>query len=266
MTLAPLLNRVRSGAAQVQTGPKTSAGRTSRLVRAGLGVAALLVVACVAIALFFHQAVEHQRVQNDLDVAATAFAAARAAGAREFSPGDWKLATTRMDAAMAELHRQDSRFVLIRSYPRVHTLLFVAIDAVRIAKATAEAARVAQGAGRHEEAGTEHKSAWSCGGSTTAKQDALAAVNAVKASLATASTLFARIERCPRARRARELRNDLQTVSRNLDSRSKQIPELDSRYATEDFAGAKAQAETLKAVLDATAKDLEGILTKFKCS
>jgi hypothetical protein len=245
--------------------PERGDAHPSRRRRIWLAVAALVAIAVAAASWFLHQAVSYQRIQRDLDLAAGAYAAARAANARELAPADWQLAAGRIDDAMAELHRQDGRFVLVRTYPRVHEMLAKAIEAADAAKATAESARAAAEANRQPGAGIESPRSWGGSGFVADKDQAKSAVDAAKASFSDALSLFASLERCSRAHRAKEVVRYLQTIKGNLDTLKASVTDIDRKYSFGDFSGSRAAAETLKGQLDSLVKDLSGIATKFKC-
>jgi hypothetical protein len=224
-----------------------------RRARAAAWIAGVSLVFLFTGLLFTRQAVGHWRVQEDLGAAAVALAAARAAHAREYAPDNWLLATSRMDKAMAELHRQDGRFVLIRSYPSVHELLVRAIDAAEVAKTIAETAQTAV------------PGSWGQMIPAPSNDETRRAIAAALASVDTLSGLLGRIEGCPGARRARDIRNDLEVVKRNLVAYRNQCDELQGRFARGEMAPAKRQADTLKGLASPYCKDLENILWKFKC-
>jgi hypothetical protein len=228
-------------------------GRASLLAGAGL----LLVVTGL---LFTREAVDRQRVQKDIDRAAGAFAAAREANARELAPGPWAEATRRMDAAMAELRRQERRFVLVRSYPRVHRLAVSAIDA-------AEAASAAAAPSVKASATTPQPASNYVGSGIPWDRDrATSAINAAKMALDRADRFFIYIHRCPRAKKPVDVRRYLEMERGRLDTLRRQVPDLDREYAYERYADAIVAADSLKGQADPLCKDLEAILTKFKCS
>jgi hypothetical protein len=217
----------------------------------------------VAVLLLFRQAVQHQLVEADLDAAAAAFDAARRAQAHEHAPEAWGKAANAMAAAMAELHRQHGRFVLLRGYPRVHELLIAAIQAAENAKASAEAV-TAQADGQRR--GGIVAQGWASVGGGVTSHDAAVAVSAAKAALDHAVKLFCDIERCSRARQPKEVRLRLETIRGNLDAYKAQIFQLDDKYARGLLAEAMAHADTLKGQIDPLCNDLEAILVKFKCN
>ncbi len=265
MNLADRRDEASRFAAPPAGGPESGATRPSRRGRIWGSLALLLATFLAAAWWFSHQAVEYQRVQRDLDLAAGAFAAARAADTRDLAPAEWRLAAGRIDEAMAELHRQEGRFVLVRSYPTVHASLAKAIDAADAAKAAASAAREAAKANNPQGAGLESPRSWGGSGFAADKEQAKSAIDAARASLEAANEAFVSLERCPRARRAREVRKDLETVKGNLEAMKAAVATLDGQYAHEDYQNAKTGAETMKGLLDPITLDLRSIATKFKC-
>ena len=241
-------------------GPCGSGGRARRAWRfAWVGVVGLPVLATGL--LFTREAIERQRVQKDIDRAAAAFAAAREADARDRAPGQWRKATTRMDAAMAELRRQERRFVLLRSYPRVHVLAVSAVDAAEMA--TAAAAQPAKVAADEERA--PNLKASSPGIPAPEDGGARAAIAAALASVDTLAQLVGRVDGCQRARTNKQIRKDLEVVKYNLATYGKECNKLQDRFARGEMVGAKREADALKALADAVSKDLESVLTKFRC-
>jgi len=192
-------------------------------------VAAVMVVGCA------------KPPQQDIDGAKAALAAAEQAEAPKYAAEAWDKAQQAMNAVNAELEAQNAKFALFRSYTKAKQLIADATTAANAAK----------------DAGIA--------GKEKAKNEAKAAIDAVKAALDGANTLMAAVEKCPRAKRAKEVKKDLATVKGNLDGYKNQIAEIAGKFTKEDFFGAKAQAESLKGSVEAVAKDLGGIKTKFKC-
>ena len=179
--------------------------------------------------------------QQEIDAVKAALTAAEQGEAPKYAAEAWDKAQQGMNAVNAELEAQNAKFALFRSYTKAKQLI---VDATAAANAATEAG---------------------IAGKEKAKNDAKAAIDAAKAAMDGAGAMFASIEKCPRAKRAKEVKKDLETVKGNLDGYKNQITELDGKFASEDFFGAKAQADTLKGLVDPVAKDLEGIKTKFKC-
>jgi hypothetical protein len=250
------------GSVAAEGAPRRAPGG-HRLHRLWWGVTGCAVCLFVALMLLLRTAVQHQLVQTDLDAAAAAFANARQARAHEFAPEIWSKATNDMAAAMAELHRQQSRFVLVRGYPRVHELLTTAIAAAQQAKASAEAT-AAQADGQRR-AGMVPQG-WAPVGGGVASHDAAAAISAARAALDHALKLFDDIQSCSRARRAKEVRLELETFRKNLDAYKAQISQLDDKYARGLLAEANSHADTLKGQIEPLGRYLEAILVKFGCN
>lgn len=255
-----------SGPKPSDRGASPRGGRASRRTgRIWLAVAALAVLLGLAAAFFVRQAVERQRVEGDLANAAAAFGAARGADARELAPDRWLLATTHIDEAMAELHRQDGRFVLLRSYPRVHEKLAEAIDAAEVAKGAADAEEPANeelGQQKSVTRGTSSPGEWPTGGVTS---PASAARDAAWARFEDELTLLAHVEQCVAALQSRPAQQDLGVLRNRLEGYRPQFAGIRDRLGQGDFAGARAQAEALKDQLDPIFKDLQSIATKFRC-
>jgi len=179
--------------------------------------------------------------QMEIDAVKAAMTAAEQAEAPKYAAEAWDKAQQAMNAVNAELEAQNAKFALFRSYTKAKQLIVDATTAINAAK----------------DAGIA--------GKEKAKADAQAAIDAAKAALDGATAMFASIEKCPRARGAKEVKKDLETVKGNLEGYKNQLTELGTKFTSEDFFGAKAQADTLKGLVDPVAKDLEGIKTKFKC-
>jgi hypothetical protein len=204
----------------------------------------------VAVLLLFRQAVQHQLVETDLDAAAAAFDAARRAQAHEHVPEAWGKAANAIAAAMAELHRQHGRFVLLRGYPRVHELLVTAIEAAQQAKVAAQTESDKQEARTQEFKG---------------KDEAHAAIDAARASVVRASDLLVKAQACPRASRAPEVRKDLETVRLNIDSYRQQLADTERKHAPGDFKAAQRQANTLIGEAGHVCAGLERLLVRLRC-
>ena len=204
--------------------------RKSQVLVVGLLlVAAVLAVGCA------------KPPQQEIDAAKAALTAAEQAEAPKYAAEAWDKAQQGMNAVNAELEAQNAKFALFRSYTKAKQLIVDATTAINAAK----------------DAGIA--------GKEKAKNEAKAAIDAAKAALDGAGGLFAAIEKCPRAKRAKEVKKDLGTVKGNMDAMKAQVADIEAKFAKEDFFGAKAQADTLKGLLEPVAKDLEGIKTKFKC-
>jgi hypothetical protein len=177
--------------------------------------------------------------QQEIDAAKAALAASETAEAPKYAADAWDKAQQADAAVKAELEAQQAKFALFRSYTKAKQL---------IADATA-AANAAKEAG--------------IAGKEKAKNEATAAVEAVKTALGNADTAMVALEKC--RRKPKDLKKDLELMKGNLDGYKSQVTELDAKFGREDFLGAKAQADTLKGQVDTMVTELETAKTKFKC-
>ncbi len=177
--------------------------------------------------------------QQEIDAAKAALAAAQQAEAPKYAPEAWDKAQQAMNAVNAEVEAQAAKFALFRSYTKTKQLV---ADATTAAK-EAEQAGIA--------------------GKERAKNEARAAIDAVKAAVETATSVMADLEKC--RRKPKDLKKDLELMKGNLDGYTAQVTELEGAFSREDFFGAKAQAESLKGQVDAMVNDLQAAKTKIKC-
>ncbi|MBZ5587133.1 MAG: hypothetical protein LAO05_01075 [Acidobacteriia bacterium] len=233
-------------------------GRRWRLA----AVAAVLLVA-VGMASAW-QAIEHRRTRADLEAAASVFEAARDAHAREVAPESWQKAAEAMDQAMVELRRQQERFVLFRSYPRVHELLTNAIALAGEAKTLSEAALARSGA-TEQQLGMTPPETPATSGSVDMEERTHDAIDAAKASLERANSGLARVSHCPRAMREIAIRRYVQRLGGTLEVMAGQVGDLDARFQRHEFFDATVAAESLKGKIEPILKDLDGMATKFRC-
>jgi hypothetical protein len=229
-----------------------------------LGMTILILLVPLGAALVW-QAIGYWRVRADLGAAASAFEAARDARAREATPESWQKAAETMDLAMAELHRQQERFVLFRSYPRVHELLTKAIAAAGDAKTSAETAIARTEAKGRQPAETTPPTIPAAGGPADMKERTHDAIEAAKASLERANACLARVSHCPRAMKEIAIRKYVQRVGDTLEKMTRQAGDLDTRFLRQEFFDATVAAESLKGKVEPIIKDLDGMATKFRC-
>ncbi|MEO8196982.1 MAG: hypothetical protein ABI689_09695, partial [Thermoanaerobaculia bacterium] len=60
-------------------------------------------------------------------------------------------------------------------------------------------------------------------------------------------------------------KKDMELMKGNYDGLAAQVAGIESAIASEDFLGAKAQADSLKASTDTLVTDLQGAKVKIKC-
>lgn len=177
--------------------------------------------------------------QQELDGAKAAMTAAEQAEAPKYAPEAWDKAQQAMNAVNAELEAQNNKFALFRSYTKTKQLIQDATTSANEAKDAAVA------------------------GKEKAKNDAQAAIDAVKASIEEAKTELAALEKC--RRKPKDLRKDLELMKGNLDGYANQVTDIEGAFNREDYFGAKAQAESLKGQVDTMVEDLKSARAKIRC-
>lgn len=177
--------------------------------------------------------------QNEIDTAKAALTAAEGSQAAKYATAEWEAATQAMNAVDAEVEAQAQKFALFRSYKKAQELTAAAAQAA----ATAQEAAVA--------------------GKEKAMNEAQAAVDAAKAAVTAAEELYAELGKC--RRQPKDFKKDMEMMRGNLDGLVAQVGGLDSAFASEDYFGAKAQAESLKGQLDMLTADMQGAKEKIKC-
>jgi chromosome segregation ATPase len=190
-------------------------------------VAATLVVGCA------------KPPQQELDAAKAAMTAAEQAEAPKYAPEAWDKAQQAMNAVNAELEAQNNKFALFRSYTKAKQLIQDATTAANEAK----------------DAGVA--------GKEKAKNEAQAAIDAVKSSIDAAKTAMEALEKC--RRKPKDLRKDLELMKGNLDGYANQVTDIEGAFGREDYFGAKAQAESLKGQVDKMVEELQAAKTKIRC-
>ncbi|MCU0290629.1 MAG: hypothetical protein MUF10_01365 [Thermoanaerobaculaceae bacterium] len=161
------------------------------------------------------------------------------AEAPKYAAGEWDKAQQAMNAVNAELEAQQAKFALFRSYTKAKQLI---VDATNAANAAKEAG---------------------IAGKEKAKNEAQAAIDAVKAAVTSTQELLATLEKC--RRKPKDMKKDLEMMKGNLDGYAAQLTDLDGKFTREDFFGAKAQADSLKGQVDAMATEMNAAKTKIKC-
>ena len=177
--------------------------------------------------------------QQEIDALKAAMTSAEQAEAPKYAPDAWNAAQQAQNAVNAEIEAQANKFALFRSYTKTKELNAAAMQA-------ASAARDAAVAGKE-----------------AAKNAANEALNAAKASLETAKTSMTELGNCKR--KPKDFKKDMETMQATLDGYSAQVAGIESAIASEDFMGARSQAESLKASVDTLAADMAAAKTKIKC-
>ena len=193
----------------------------------------LLVVAVIAVGCA-------KPPQQEIDAAKAALKAAEDAAAPMYAGPDWDKANQAMSAVNAELEAQQAKFALFRSYTKAKQLIADAQNAANAAKQAAIA------------------------GKEKAKNEAEAAITAVKGAVEQAKTLVADIDKCRRPK-PKDFKKDWELKKGQVDGFAAPVADLDAKLAKEDFLGATAQADTLKAQVDAWVTEITEVKTKLKC-
>jgi hypothetical protein len=193
----------------------------------------LLVVAVIAVGCA-------KPPQVEIDGAKAALSAAEQAEAPKYAQAEWDKANQAQSAVNAELEAQQAKFALFRSYTKAKQLIAEAQNAANAAK----------------DAGVA--------GKEKAKNEAQAAITAVKGAVEQAGVLVADIEKCRRPK-PKDFKKDWELKKGQVDGFAGPVADLDAKFGREDFLGAKAQAETLKAQVDAWVTEITEVKTKLKC-
>jgi len=147
----------------------------------------------------------------------TALEEAKAAGAETYAQDALQQAQDQLARAEAEKKAQDEKFVLFRSYKDSEAMYAQA-------KASLESAKQAAAAAKEQ-----------------AKADATQAIADANAAIAAAGEALAA------APRTKDSRADLELWANDLNTYGASIAEAEAAMASEDFLGAKAQAEGVTA-------------------
>jgi hypothetical protein len=161
------------------------------------------------------------------------------ADASKYAADAWNKAQQAVNAVSAEVEAQANKFALFRSYTKTKELNTAATQAINEAKDAAATAKEA---------------------AKTAANDSLAAA---KTALDNANTAMADLAKC--RRQPKDFKKDMELMKGNYDGLAAQVAGVESAIASEDYLGAKAQAESLKASVDTLNADLASAKEKIKC-
>ena len=177
--------------------------------------------------------------QQEIDGLKANLAAAEQAEAPKYAADAWNAAQQSMNEVNAEIEAQNNKFALFRSYTKTKELI----------------AAANQKADEAKQAGVAGKEA--------AKNAANEALAAAKASIDTANTTMTELAACKR--QPKDFKKDMEAMKGNLDGLVAQVAGIESAITSEDFMGAKAQADSLKASVDTLVTDMQGAKAKIKC-
>jgi hypothetical protein len=159
--------------------------------------------------------------------------------AAKYAAEGWNKAQQAVNAVNAEVEAQANKFALFRSYTKSKELIAAANQAITEAKDAAAAAKEA------------------------AKNAANETLAAAKTALDAANTAMADLGKC--RRQPKDFKKDMELMKGNYDGLAAQVGGIEAAIASEDYLGAKAQADSLKSSVDTLVTDLQGAKVKIKC-
>ncbi len=177
--------------------------------------------------------------QVEIDTVKASLSAAEQAEAPKYAADAWNAAQQAMNAVNAEIEAQANKFALFRSYTKTKELITAANTAAVAAKDAAVA------------------------GKEAAKNAANEALAAAKASVDTANATMTELAAC--RRQPKDFKKDMEAMRGTLDGLVAQVAGIESAVASEDFIGAKSQADSLKGSVDTLVADMQGAKAKIKC-
>jgi chromosome segregation ATPase len=176
--------------------------------------------------------------QQEIDSLSANLSAAQAE-AEKYAADQWAAAQQAKNAVDAEVEAQANKFALFRSYTKTKELVTAANAATQQAADAAVA------------------------GKEAAKNAANEAAMAAKASLDSANTLMTELAAC--RRQPKDFKKDMEAMKGTLDGLAAQTAGIDSAIASEDYFGAKSQADSLKSSVDALVSDMQAAKEKIRC-
>jgi hypothetical protein len=172
--------------------------------------------------------------EQAIQAGATAQEEAKAAGAETYAPDALQQAQDLMAQAEAEKKVQDEKFVLFRSYKQSEALYTQAKASMDTAKQAAATAK------------------------EQAKADATQAIADANAAIAAAG------EALSAAPRSKDSRADLELWANDLNTYDATIVEAEGAMTTEDYLGAKAQADSVTAKAGEISASIQAAIEKVE--
>lgn len=176
--------------------------------------------------------------QVEIDGVKSALAGVEADASR-YAADAWNSAQQAVNAVNAEVEAQANKFALFRSYTKTKELIAAADQSINAARDAAATAKEA---------------------AKTAANDTLAAA---KTALETADAAMADLAKC--RRQPKDFKKDMELMKGNYDGLAAQVAGIESAIASEDYLGAKQQADSLKASVDTLVADLASAKEKIRC-
>jgi colicin import membrane protein len=174
--------------------------------------------------------------EQAMQAGSAALEEAKAAGAETYAPDALQAAQDALNRAEAEKKAQDEKFVLFRSYKSSEEMYAQA-------KVELDAATQAAAAGKEQ-----------------AKADATAAIEAAKAALASANEALAA------APKSKDSKADLELWANDLSTYATTVTEAEAAIASEDYLGAKSQAESVTAKATEISASIQAAIEKVNAA
>lgn len=174
--------------------------------------------------------------EQAMQAGSAALEEAKAAGAETYAPDALQKAQDALNRAEAEKKAQDEKFVLFRSYKSSEEMYAQA-------KTEFDAATQAAAAGKE-----------------LAKADATAAIEAAKAALASANEALAA------APKSKDSKADLELWANDLSTYATTVTEAEAAFASEDYLGAKSQAESVTAKATEISASIQAAIEKVNAA
>ena len=174
--------------------------------------------------------------EQAIQAGSAALEQAKAAGAETYAPDALQAAQDALNRAEAEKKAQDEKFVLFRSYKSSEEMYAQA-------KVELDAATQAAAAGKE-----------------LAKADATAAIEAAKAALASANEALAA------APKSKDSKADLELWANDLGTYATTVTEAEAAIASEDYLGAKSQAESVTAKATEISASIQAAIEKVNAA
>jgi colicin import membrane protein len=174
--------------------------------------------------------------EQAMQAGSAALEEAKAAGAETYAPDALQAAQDALNRAEAEKKAQDEKFVLFRSYKSSEEMYAQA-------KVELDAATQAAAAGKE-----------------LAKADATAAIEAATAALASANEALAA------APKSKDSKADLELWANDLSTYATTVTEAEAAIASEDYLGAKSQAESVTAKATEISASIQAAIEKVNAA
>ena len=174
--------------------------------------------------------------EQAMQAGSAALEEAKAAGAETYAPDALQKAQDALNRAEAEKKAQDEKFVLFRSYKSSEEMYAQA-------KVELDAATQAAAAGKE-----------------LAQADATAAIEAANAALASANEALAA------APKSKDSKADLELWANDLSTYATTVTEAEAALASEDYLGAKSQAESVTAKATEISASIQAAIEKVNAA